>query len=95
MGLKTERDEADLNEYPGDLKKDHLFLCGWISELVQKYKENIRIEIINVSSFRGFFKSIRYRTQTYPTFVVNRKEKYTGSDKSQLDLILQGHLGRS
>ncbi|MFH1241925.1 MAG: hypothetical protein V1689_06120 [Pseudomonadota bacterium] len=95
MGLVEKRDEADLNEYPEGLKEDHRFLTSWLSELVQKYKEKIRIEVINVSSFRGFYKSIRYWTQTYPTFVVNKKEKYSGRDKSRLDLILEGHLGRS
>lgn len=92
MGLKKERDEADLNEYPEDMKADYLFLSNWLGELAQEYKGKIRIEIINVSSFRGFFKSIRYWTQTYPTFIVNKKEKYSGRDKSQLNLILQGRL---
>jgi hypothetical protein len=92
LGLKKQRDEADLNEYPEGMKAEYLFLSNWLSELAQEYKEKIRIEIINVSSFRGFFKSIRYWTQAYPTFIVNKKEKYSGRDKSQLNLILQGHL---
>jgi len=77
------------------VKDDYNFLSSWLSELTQKYREKIRIELINVSSFRGFYKSIRHWTQTYPTFIVNKKVKYSGSDKSQLDLILEGHLGRS
>lgn len=95
MGLVEKRDEGDLDEYPEDVKDDYNFLSGWLSELTQKYREKIRIELINVSSFRGFYKSIRHWTQTYPTFIVNKKVKYSGSDKSQLDLILEGHLGRS
>ena len=95
MGLVEKRDEVDLNEYPEDVKDDYNLLSGWLSELTQKYREKIRIELINVSSFRGFYKSIRHWTQTYPTFIVNKKVKYSGSDKSQLDLILEGHLGRS
>jgi len=77
------------------MKEDHLYLTNWLCELIQKYRDQIRIEIINVSSFRGFTKSIRHWTQSYPTFIVNKKEKYSGRDKSQLDLILQGQLGRS
>jgi hypothetical protein len=95
VGLVEKRDEVDLNEYPEDVKEDYHFLSSWVSELTQKYKEKIRIEIINVSSFRGFCKSIRHWTQTYPTFIVDKKVKYSGSDKSQLDLILEGHLDRS
>jgi hypothetical protein len=95
VGLVEKRDQGDLNEYPEDVKDDYNLLSGWLSELTQKYREKIRIELINVSSFRGFYKSIRHWTQTYPTFIVNKKVKYSGSDKSQLDLILEGHLGRS
>ena len=93
MGLRRKRDEEDFNEYPEEMKADYLFLCSWINELVQTYREKIRIEIINVSSFRGLYKSIRHWIQAYPAFIVNRKEKYIGRDKSQLDLILQNHLG--
>jgi len=93
VGLVGKRDEVDLNEYPEDVKEAHDLLTSWLSELAQKYREKIRIEIINVSSFRGLFKSIRHWTQTYPAFIVNRKEKYMGRDKSHLDLILQSHLG--
>ncbi len=95
MGLVEKRDEGDLDEYPEDVKDDYNLLSSWLCELTQKYREKIRIELINVSSFRGFYKSIRHWTQTYPTFIVNKKVKYSGSDKSQLDLILEGHLGRS
>ena len=94
FGLREKRDAGDLNEYPADVKENHLLLTNWLCELAQEYKQKIRIEIINASSFRGFFKSIRFWTQTYPTFIVDKKEKYTGSDKSQLNHILQGHLGR-
>jgi hypothetical protein len=95
LGLKKERDDEDLNEYPQDMKEEHFFLFDWINELAGKYEEKIFIEHIDVRTLRGFYKSIRYWTQTYPTFIVNKKEKYSGRDKSQLDLILQGHLARS
>lgn len=94
-GLKARRDEEDLNGYPEDVKKDFAFLWGWLTDLAERYRGKIHIELINASSFRGFYKSIRHRTQTYPTFIVNNQEKYTGRDKSELDRILQNHLSRS
>lgn len=84
-----------MSGYPEDVKADYAFLSAWLSELAGTYRDRIRIELINVSSFRGFYKSIQYRTQTYPTFIVNGREKYFGRDKSQLEHILQGYLGRS
>ncbi len=95
MGLKGKWDEGDLNEYPEEVKEDYLSLCDWLNELAQKYGEKIRIEIIGVQTFRGLCKSIRYRTQTYPTFIVNKREKYIDGDRSQLDLIIQRHMASS
>ena len=95
MSLNEKRDDGDLNEYPKDMIEDHRFLSIWVSELTQKYKNQIRIELINASSFRGFLKSIRYWTQTYPTFIVNKKQKYVGRDKEQFERILQAHLSPS
>ena len=92
VGLAKQRDEEDFCEYPADVREAYLFVCDWIGELVGKYGDKIRIELINAQSFRGIYKSIRFWTQTYPTFIVNRAEKYSGKDKSQLDLIIQRHL---
>lgn len=94
-GLKERRDAEDLNGYPEEVKKDFADLWGWLTELAERHRGKIRIELINASSFRGFYKSIRHWTQTYPTFIVNKNEKYIGRDKSQLDRILQNHLDRS
>ena len=95
VGLEGKRDGRDFHEYPEDLKEDYFHLCSWINELAQKYGEKIRIEIIGVQTFCGLFKSIRYWTHTYPTFIVNKREKYAVGDKSQLDLIIQRHLASS
>ena len=95
VGLRSKRDAGDLDEHPEDVKEDYLHLCSWINEIAQKYKEKIRIEVIDPRTLRGLYKSIRYWTHTYPTFIVNRREKYTDGDKSQLNLILQNYLARS
>jgi hypothetical protein len=95
VGLEGRRDGGDFDEYPEDLKEDYFHLCSWVNDLARKYKDKIRIEMIGAQTFCGLFKSIRYWTQTYPTFIVNRREKYTGRDKSHLDVIIQRHLGHS
>lgn len=93
VGLKKKRDERDINEYPEDLKEDYLFLSNWIREIAQNYREKILIKVIDVQSLQGVYKSIRYRVGRYPTFIVNKKGKYTGNDKAQLDALLQEYLG--
>ena len=92
MGLRGKRDNQILNEYPEDLKEDYLFLSNWIRELAQKYRERILIKVIDVQSLQGVLKSIRYWVHRYPTFIINKKKKYTGKDKDQLEALLQEHL---
>jgi hypothetical protein len=92
VGLREKGDSRDLNEYPEELKEEYLFLSNWIKELAQKYRERILIKVIDVQSLQGVLKSIRYWVHRYPTFIVNKKGKYTGKDKDQLDALLQEHL---
>ncbi|MBU0516112.1 MAG: hypothetical protein KJ621_15220 [Proteobacteria bacterium] len=40
----------------------------------------------------GFVKALWYRFRQYPTFIVNRREKYTGWDEKTLAEILERHL---
>jgi len=94
VGLREKGDSRDLNEYPEELKEEYLFLSNWIKELAQKYRERILIKIIDVQSLQGVLKSIRYWVHRYPTFIINKKKRYTGKDKNQLDALLQEHLSR-
>ncbi len=91
-GLKKKRDDQILNEYPEDLKEDYLFLSDWVRELAQKYGAHILITIIDAQSFQGLLKSIRYGVSRYPTFIINKKHKYTGQDKNLLDALLQQQM---
>ena len=95
VGLKEKKDRSILNDYPEDLKEDYLFLSGWIKEVSGKYREKILIKIIDAQSLQGFYKSIRYRNFHYPAFIINKKRKYTGKDKIQLDNILREELGNA
>ncbi len=92
VGLKDKRDRQDLNEYPEDLKEDYLFLSQWVKELSQRYREKILIKIIDAQSFEGLYKSVRHRVFHYPAFIINRKKKYIGKDKIQLETLLREEL---
>lgn len=90
--MKDKKDNQDLNEYPEDIREDYLFLSSWIKELSARYREKILIRVIDAQSLQGFVKSIRYRAFRYPAFIIDRKKKYTGKDKVELDALLQEHL---
>ena len=97
MGLKVrdKKDNQDLNQYPKEVREDYLFLSDWVRELSQKYREKILIRITDAQSLQGFIKSIRYRAFRYPAFIINKRRKYTGKDKVQLDSLLQEELGNA
>ena len=75
------------------MKEEYLFLSEWIKELSRKYGGNILIRITDAQSFQGFYKSIRFRAFRYPAFIINKKKKYAGKDKVQLDSLLREELG--
>ncbi len=77
-----------------DVTRDFEFLYAWLTDLAERYRNRIRIEVVNVSSFRGFLKSLRHWAHTYPTFIVDGEETYSGRDRSRLDGILDRHLDR-
>jgi hypothetical protein len=97
LGLKVrdKKDNQDLNQYPKEVREDYLFLSDWVRELSQKYREKILIRITDAQSLQGFIKSIRYRAFRYPAFIINKRRKYTGKDKVQLDSLLQEELGNA
>lgn len=63
-------------------------LCDWIRELTLLYKDRLLIKLIDAQSILGFYKSLRHWVRKYPAFIVERKETYTGWDKSRLESLL-------
>jgi hypothetical protein len=77
------------------VKEEYLFLSEWIRGLSQKYGNGILIRVTDAQSLQGFLKSIRYRAFRYPAFIINKRRKFTGKDKVQLESLLQEELGNA
>ncbi len=91
-GLDKKLRQGEMEEYPPDLKEDHVKLSDWIRELSRLYKHRLRINLIDVQSFSGFYKSLRHRIRAYPAFLVEGKEAYSGWDRSRLEEILDKYI---
>jgi hypothetical protein len=91
-GLDEKLHQKEMEEYPPDLKEEYLKLSDWIGELTRLYKHRLLIRVIDAQSPLGIYKSLRHRIRTYPAFVVEGKETYTGWDKSQLELLLDKYI---
>jgi hypothetical protein len=84
-----------MDEYPPDLKEEYTKLSDWIRELNRLYKHRLFIKLIDVQSPLGMYKSLRYRIRSYPTFIVEGKETYTGWDKRQLESLLDKYIQKA
>jgi hypothetical protein len=94
-GLDQKFRQGEMDEYPPDLIEECTRLSDWIRELNRLYKHRLLIKLIDVQSPLGIYKSLRYRIRTYPTFVVEGKETYTGWDKDQLESLLDKYINNS
>ena len=94
-GLDKKVHQKEMEEYPPDLKEEYTKLSDWIQELNHLYKHRLLIKLIDVQSPLGIYKSLRHRIRTYPTFIVEGKETYTGWDKNQLESLLDKHIKNS
>jgi hypothetical protein len=94
-GLDEKIHQKEMEEYPPDLKEEYLKLSDWIRELTRLYKHRLLIRVIDAQSPLGFYKSLRHRIRTYPAFIVEGKETYTGWDKSQLESLLDKNIKNS
>ncbi len=68
---------------PADVCAEYARLSDWIGELVQRYGERLRIELIDVASLRGFFTALRYRAWRYPTIILDGKVIDAADDLGQ------------
>jgi len=94
-GFDQKLHQKEMDEYPSDLKEEYAKLSDWIRELNRLYKHRLLIKLIDVQSLLGVYKSLRYRIRTYPTFIVEGKETYTGWDKGQLESLLDKYIQNS
>ncbi len=91
-GLDKKLRQGEMEEYPPDLKEDNAKLSDWIRELSRLYKHRLLINLIDVQSLLGFYKSFRHRIRKYPAFIVEGKEAYSGWDRNRLEEILDKYI---
>ena len=91
-GLGKEAKKEDIEDYPSELKDELLRLSSMIGELRSLYKHRIRIRLIDAQSPIAIFKSLRYRFHEYPTFIVEKKDVYSGWDREKVEGLLDKYV---
>ena len=65
-------------------------LATWLLELSARYGGQLHIRVVDPQSLEGFFKSMRYWVRRYPTFIIDRRMKYTGWEPAAVEQLLAG-----
>ncbi len=90
----NQRVHADQREsaLPADLAAEYETITQWAFEARQRFGPRLRLTLVDVASLEGFFKALRYRARSFPTFVVDGRERIAGFDRERLDAALSDRL---
>jgi hypothetical protein len=91
-GLEKRAKREDIADYPSELKDELIKLSSLIGELRSLYRHRIRIRLIDAQSPIGIFKSLIYRFREYPTFIIEKKDVYSGWDREKVEGLLDKYL---
>ncbi len=56
---------------PPEMLAEYARISGWIGGLSAAHGDQVAVEVIDVASLRGFWKSLRHRVRRYPAIVVD------------------------
>jgi hypothetical protein len=74
------RSDQFLTGLPADRHREYAAVYSWVDRLAEAHGDRISVEVIDVASVRGFWKSLRHRIHRYPAVIVSGCETFTGTD---------------
>jgi hypothetical protein len=78
LGAKIRRDQTE-NAFPSDLLAEYQALSDWLYELVGRYGDRLRVQLVDAASVEGFFKALRYGVRHFPAVVVGGRATFSGA----------------
>jgi hypothetical protein len=91
-GVSDRARYQDMADYPAELKEELLKLSDWLSELCRLYRHRISIRLIDAKSPFGLYKSLQHRIRRYPTFIIEKREVYSGWDRQRIEQMLDTRI---
>jgi hypothetical protein len=80
------------SSYPPEMLEEAERLATWLLELAAHYGGQLHIRVVDPQSVEGFFKSLRYWVRRYPTFIIDRRAKYTGWEPAAMERVLADRI---
>ena len=91
-GVNAGARHEDMAGYPAEMQEELAKLSDWLGELSRLYRHRIRILLIDAKSPLGLYKSLLHRIRRYPTFIIDKKEVYSGWDRSRIEALLDTRM---
>jgi len=93
-GVRQEQLAAGL---PPDVEREYAEVSGWVRQLALRHGALVSIDLVDVASVRGFWKSLRHRVHRYPAVIVDGRERFSGSELAAAEGAVErrlSHAGR-
>jgi hypothetical protein len=85
----------DMAGYPAEMQEELAKLSDCLGELSRLYRHRIRILLIDAKSPLELYKSLLHRVRRYPTFIIEKKEVYSGWDRYRIEALLDTRMQAS
>jgi len=93
---RSVREEQLRTGLPPELAQEYSRISDWVRELAARHQGRIAVDVIDVASVRGFWKSLRHGIRHYPAIIVGGRI-FAGTDFSAaadaVDKCLPAHAG--
>lgn len=80
---------------PEDLQREYADLSEWIRDTVETYGGRVVFKVIDVASIEGFVVSLRNGVRRFPAFIIDGKDKHTGTDLARARELIDARINSS
>ncbi len=91
-GVKKFHDDAVESSIPPEMMQEYQALSDWVLKTVKHYNGRVTFRVVDAASVAGVWKTLRYGVRKYPAFVIEGKDKLTGSDFAQVEARINQRL---
>jgi len=91
-GVKKFHADALETSMPPEMMQEYQSLSDWIRNTVKRYSGRVTFRVVDAASVEGVWKTLRYGVRKYPAFVIEGKDKLTGTNFAQVKARINQHL---
>ncbi len=88
-GVREEQLQSGL---PAEMLQEYAQVSDWVRRLVATHGERIAIEVIDVASVRGFWKSLRHGIHRYPAVIMGGRQSFVVSELGSAEAAVARRL---